>query len=249
MTSTLVRHRPEDWIRWSLSHTWAHSAAGMARRRSSLHHRHPHCAWPAPDAASSHATWSEVLHTPRPGTSSASQPPASAGVVAGGAAARYLHPAPSPGGNFEPSGARCNKGPCVDLCCVALPGTAFCADNLAGAGGLYLPSEPLLQPCPAAWTRTGPVQCNAVQQALGAKGAWGADAVLVRTSSAAPEVAAEEGGVASWSCTDVQPALRPHSPCTCCLDLAASPEWLPPPWAGHTVCAPQPMADAASWAC
>ena len=55
---------------------------------------------------------------------------------------------PSPPGNFNPHHARCNKGPCLNLCCNRNVTSGTCLDNLVAQGGHYMPSKCAL---PTGW--------------------------------------------------------------------------------------------------
>ena len=55
----------------------------------------------------------------------------------------------------------------MDLCCIALPDTGLCADNLVGQGGLYLPGKlaPLTVCLKSAAVETGRCMASVAGQA------------------------------------------------------------------------------------
>lgn len=59
-----------------------------------------------------------------------------------GGSVEYNPPVPAPYADYSAQKARCWRGPCVDLCCNTNSG-GTCTDNLASAGGHYLPSTTL----------------------------------------------------------------------------------------------------------
>ena len=51
----------------------------------------------------------------------------------------YNPRAPSPAGHFQPVRARCQRSPCLNMCCNRNVTSQDCVDNLVSQGGHYLP--------------------------------------------------------------------------------------------------------------